>query len=83
MSMQTPIFEGVLNTYPLANLLANGPPDDLTGIRKKGCVCVGAHAIQFRCPDLSGVDRPSLPSGLLPGPDAPDNLGQPRSTPDQ
>jgi hypothetical protein len=23
-SMQMPIFEGVLNTYPLANLLANG-----------------------------------------------------------
>jgi hypothetical protein len=53
MSLQTPIFEGVLNAYPLANLLANGPPDDPPGIRKKA-VCVSKrNAIHFRvrgCP---------------------------------
>ena len=45
VSMQTPIFEGVLNTYPLANLLANGPADDLTGIRKKTVCVSGRNAI--------------------------------------
>jgi hypothetical protein len=48
MSMQTPIFEGVLNTYPLANLLANGPADDLAGIRKKTVCVSGRNAIHFR-----------------------------------
>jgi hypothetical protein len=46
MSMQTPIFEGVLNTYPLAKLLANGPPDYLPGIRKKA-VCAPRRCNPF------------------------------------
>jgi hypothetical protein len=37
-SMQMPIFQGVLNVYPLANLLPKGPTDDLPGIRPKA-VC--------------------------------------------
>jgi hypothetical protein len=36
--MQMPIFQGVLNVYPLANLLPKGPTDDLPGIRPKA-VC--------------------------------------------
>jgi hypothetical protein len=39
MSMQMPIFQGVMNPDPLEQPIANGPPDGLLGIRKKA-VCV-------------------------------------------
>jgi hypothetical protein len=46
-SMQMPIFKGVLNIHPLERPFSNGPPDDRPGVRKKGCVCVGAQCNPF------------------------------------
>ncbi len=61
--------------------LSVGQPPWPTGHRCNP-VCVSSRsATHFRCPDLSAVDRPSLPSDLLLGRHAPDNLGQPRTTP--
>jgi len=57
-----PILKGFLNVHPLERPFSNGPPDDLPGIRKKGCVCVsGRNAIHFRvrgCPGLTGPQTP-------------------------
>jgi hypothetical protein len=63
MSMETPIFEVVMNAYPLSNRLGNGATDDLPGIHKRLCVCacVEAQCNLFSCPRLSRVDRPSDP----------------------
>jgi hypothetical protein len=61
MSMQMPIFKGVLNAYPLSNRLDNGTTDDLPGTPKKA-VCVGAQCNPFSCsavvPGLTGPQTP-------------------------
>ncbi len=64
LSMQMPIFKGVLNIHPLANLLANGPPDDPPGIRKKA-VCVSKrNAIHLARREVASRvrERPQLES---------------------
>jgi hypothetical protein len=77
--MQARIFQGVINAHSI------GPPvvHWSTGwstrrTRKDVCACVSRRrAIHLW--DLSGVDRPSLPSGLLLDQDAPDNPGHSRA----
>jgi hypothetical protein len=63
--MEMPIFKGLLNAYPLANLLANGPPDDLPSIRKKA-VCVSKrHAIHFRVRGYPALGSGSVSAAVL------------------
>ena len=56
--------KGFLNDHPLANLLANGPPDDLPGVCKKD-MCMSMRN-PFSCPQLSRLDRPFLSSERPP-----------------
>src|SRR5260370_36754289 len=82
-SMQMPIFKGVSNAYPLAKLLANGPPDDPPGIRKKAACVSSRSAIHFPVRICPGLTAPACRRAcfLAATPrTTQDNFGQPGTT---
>jgi hypothetical protein len=62
-----PIFMAFSSAYPLSNRLDNGTTDDRPGIRKKGCVCVGAQCNPFWAVVPARLTGPSRPLREMAG----------------